>query len=132
MDPVSLLVTLMMKNPDATAAAANAALAPGVVDVARMQGSLVDLSQGILTCYHRTARFRQTDILGSPWDRQWQYGAEQSAVLRIKFTGVTGTPYEMIVAVMGKGNAVRSAVIAENSIVPYNKRCVLEQWVTSN
>src|SRR4051812_25736760 len=117
----------MMKNPNATAAAANAALAPGVVDVARMQGSLVDLSQGILTCYHRTARFHQTDIVATPWDRQWQYGAEQSAVLRIKFSGVTGGQYQMIVAVMGKGNAVRSAVIAENSLVPYNKKCALEQ-----
>jgi hypothetical protein len=90
----------------------------------------VDLSQGILNCYHRTARFRQTDIVATPWERQWQYGAEKSAVLRIKFAGVSGTPYEMVVAVMGKGSSVRSAVLVENSMVPYNKKCALEQWVS--
>lgn len=130
MDPASLLLTLMMQNPNLAMNAAKSALTPGAVDVVRMQESLVDLSQGILYCYHRTARFRQTDIMATPWDRQAQYGAEQSAVLRIKFNGVTGAGYEMIVAVMGKGKSVRSAVLAENSVVPYNKNCKLEQWVS--
>ena len=43
---------------------------------------------------------------------------------------MTGASYEMLVAVMAKENSVRSAVIAENSVVPYNKRCVLEEWVS--
>lgn len=130
MDPATLLLSLMMKNPDMAINAAKSAMAPGAVDVALMQGSLVDLSQGILNCYHHSARFRQTDIVATPWDRQWQYGAEKSAVLRIKFAGVTGMPYEMIVAVLARGNSVRSAVLAENATVPYSRKCALEQWVS--
>jgi hypothetical protein len=34
----------------------------------------------------------------------------------------------MLVAVMAKENSVRTAVIAESTVVPYNKRCVLEEW----
>ena len=130
-DLASLLLTVMMKNPNATMAAADAALAPGAVDVAAMQDSLVDLSRGILHCYHKSARFHQTDILGSPWARHWQYGAEKSAVLRIRFSGITGTPYEMVVAVMARQNAVRTAVLGENSLIAYNNRCALEQWVAA-
>jgi hypothetical protein len=114
------------------ASAAKSLTTPGTVDVARMQSSLVDLSRGILTCYHKTAKFRQTDVVKTPWERQGQYGAERSAVIKISFTGVTGTPYEMLVAVMAKENSVRSAVIAENTVMPYNKRCVLEEWVSRN
>jgi hypothetical protein len=128
MDPASLLLTLLMKNPDFAASAAQSAVAPGAVDVTKMQGSLVDLSKGILTCYHKTARFRQTDIIKTPWDRQGQYGAERSAVIKITFSGITTAQYEMLVAVMIRGNSVRSAVIAESSIIPYNKKCALEDW----
>ena len=120
----------LAKNPDMAASAADAALKPGSVDIAKMQGSLVDTAKGILTCYHRTGKFRQVDILGTPWNRAEQYGAERSAVVRIQFQGMTTTPYQMIVAVMIKGNAVRSAVIQENTIIPYNKRCQLEDWST--
>ncbi len=130
MDPVTLLVMALAKNPDLAASAAQNALKPGTVDVARMQGSLADLSKGILTCYHKTAKFRQTDIVATPWDRAWQYGAERSAVLRIQFQGMSTTAYQMTVAVMIKGNAVRSAVVAENTVVPYSKKCELEDWST--
>ncbi len=132
MDPITLLVSALAKNPDLAANVAKNFTTPGAVDVARMQTSLVDLSKGILSCYHKTAKFRQTDVVKTPWERQNQYGAERSAVLKISFTGMTGTPYEMLVAVMAKENSVRSAVIAESTIVPYNKRCALEEWVTSN
>jgi len=95
-----------------------------------MKTSLVDLSRGILSCYHKTAKFRQTDVVKTPWERQGQYGAERSAVIKISFMGVTGTPYEMLVTVMAKENSVRSAVILENTVVPYNKRCALEEWTS--
>lgn len=130
MDPASLLLTALLKNPELAASAAQSAMRPGTVDVAQMQASLVDLSKGVLSCYHRTAKFRQTDIIGSPWDRAWQYGAQRSAVVRIQFEGLSASPYQMIVAVMIKGNAVRSAVVAENALVPYSKRCELEDWST--
>ncbi|MBI3348286.1 MAG: hypothetical protein HY020_13915 [Burkholderiales bacterium] len=131
MDPVSMLLAAALKNPEMAASAVNAVNAPGAVDIVRMQGSLVDLSKGILKCYHKTAVFRQTDIVKTPWERQAQYGAEKSAVLRIQFLGgFTSQPYEMFVAVMAKGSSVRSAVIAENTVVRYAKNCSLEDWVS--
>lgn len=130
MDPITLLVTALAKNPDMAVSVANSLTKPGTVDVAQMQTSLVDLSKGILTCYHKTAKFRQTDVVKTPWERQGQYGAERSAVIKISFTGFSGTPYEMLVAVMAKENSVRTAVIAESTVVPYNKRCVLEEWAS--
>jgi hypothetical protein len=42
----------------------------------------------------------------------------------------TTTPYEMVVAVMAKGNSVRTSAIAENTLVPYNKKCSLEEWAS--
>lgn len=132
MDPITLLVAALAKNPDIATSATKSLTTPGTVDVARMQTSLVDLSRGILNCYHKTAKFRQTDVVKTPWERQGQYGAERSAVIKISFTGVTGIPYEMLVAVMAKENSVRSAVIAESTVVPYNKHCALEEWVAPN
>ena len=128
MDPISLILIALAKNPDLAASAAQSMAAPGMVDVAKMQGSLVDLSKGILTCYHKSAKFRQTDIVKTPWERQGQYAAERSAVIKITFSGITTTQYQMLVAVMVKGNSVRTAVIQENTVVPYNKKCELEEW----
>lgn len=128
MDPVSLLLLALAKNPELAASAAATALKPGTVDLARMQDSFVDLSKGILNCYHRTAKFRQADVVDSPWERAGQYGAERSNILRIQFQGISTTSYEMVVAVMVKGNAVRTAVIRENSVIPYNRKCELEDW----
>lgn len=102
MDPISLLVMALAKNPDLAASAVESAVKPGAVDVAKMQTSLADISRGILSCYHKTAKFRQTDILTTPWDRAWQYNAERSAVLQITFQGITSTQYQMVVAVMAK------------------------------
>jgi hypothetical protein len=131
MDPVSMLLAAALKNPELAASAVNSVNEPGAVDIVRMQGSLVDLSKGILKCYHKTAVFRQTDIVKTPWERQAQYGAEKSAVLRIQFLGgFTSQPYEMFVAVMAKGSSVRSAVIAENTTIRYAKNCSLEDWVS--
>lgn len=130
MDPITLLISALAKNPDMAASAAKSLTVPGTVDVAKMQTSLVDLFREILTCYHKTAKFRQTDVVTTPWERQDQYGAERSAVIKISFTGLSGTPYEMLVAVMAKDNSVRAAVIAESTVVPYNKRCALEEWAS--
>ena len=128
MEPISLILMALAKNPDLAASAAQSMTAPGTVDVAKMQGSLVDLSKGILTCYHKSAKFRQTDIVKTPWERQGQYAAERSAVIMITFSGITTAQYQMLVAVMVKGNSVRTAVIQENTVVPYNKKCELEEW----
>lgn len=134
MDP-TLILTFFLQNPQMAASAASTAkqvatevTRPGDVDVSKMQQSLVDMSRGVLHCYHRTARFRFVDVVQSPWPRQGQYGAQSSAVVRIQYTGVTGTAYMMHVAVMAKEKAVRAAVINDSAVIPYNKKCALEEW----
>ena len=130
MEPISLILMALAKHPDVAASAARSMSTPGAVDVAKMQVSLVDMSRGVLTCYHKIAKFRQTDIVKTPWERQDQYAAERSAVIKITFTGLTTNQYQMLVAVMVKGNSVRAAVIDENTLIPYNKKCVLEDWAS--
>ena len=62
MDPASLVLSLLLKNPNFAASAAKSAMAPGTINVTTMQGSLVDLAKGILTCYHKNAKFRQRTL----------------------------------------------------------------------
>ncbi len=128
MDPATIALTLLMKHPDVASSAVQSATAPAVVDVAKMQSSFADLSKQVLLCYHKTARFRDSDVVQRPWARQVQYAADNSAVLRIRYQGVSMTSYEMIVAVMVKQNKVRTAVVADNALIPYNKKCQLEEW----
>lgn len=134
MDPVTIALSLLMKNPNMVSSAAEAAqraTSPGIVDVAKMQTSVADLARGVITCYHKTASFRSVDVAQGPWVRQSQYAADNSAVMRINYQGVTGMPYQMIVAVMAKENQVRTAVLSDNATVPYSKRCQLEEWTGS-
>lgn len=131
MDPATIALTLLLKSPVLMASAASAAhqaMAPGAVDVISMQRSFADLSKGVLLCYHKTARFSTSDLLQTPWVRQGQYAADNSAVLRIHYSGVSTAPYQMVVAVMVKQGKVRSAVIADSALVSYSKKCQLEEW----
>jgi hypothetical protein len=128
MDPVSIALALLMKHPAEAAAAVQKATAPASVDVGQMRESFADLSTGILKCYHKTAHYQFSDVVQQPWSRQSQYAAENSAIIRIKYTGISTTPYEMIVAVMVRNDQVRTAVLADTAIVPFNKKCQLEQW----
>lgn len=128
MDPVSIALALLMKHPTQAAAAVQKAAAPVAVDVGQMKESFADLSIGILKCYHKTAHYQLSDVVQQPWARQSQYTAENSAVIRIKYAGISTTSYEMIVAVMVRNDQVRTAVLADSAIVPFNKKCQLEQW----
>jgi hypothetical protein len=133
-DPVTIALSLLMKNPNVAHSAAEMAqraTAPGIVDVSKMQTSVADLARGVITCYHKTARFHAVDVAQGAWNRQSQYGADNSAVMRIQFSGVTGMPHQMIVAVMAKQNQVRTAVLSDSDPIPYNKRCQLEEWTGS-
>ena len=132
MDPLSLILAYALKNPQATGQALAEANQPGVVDTAQMNASLIDFSRQTLRCYHKTARFVDADVLGSPWQNQYKYGAQSSVVIRISFQGgFTGEPYQMVVAAMGKERAFRTAVLQDTALVPYNKNCSLEEWVAS-
>jgi hypothetical protein len=128
MDPVSIALTLLMKHPSAAASAIEKATAPAVIDVAQMRESFADLSTGILKCYHKTAHYQFSDVIQQPWARQSQYAADNSAVVRIRYTGLLTTTYEMVVAVMVKNDQVRTAVLGDTALVPFNKKCQLEQW----
>ena len=131
MDPATIALTLLLKSPALMASAASAAqqaMAPGAVDVISMQRSFADLSMGVLHCYHRTARFNVSDVLQTPWIRQGQYAADNSALLRIHYSGASTTQYQMVVAVLVKQGKVRTAVIADSALVPHNKKCQLEEW----
>ena len=121
-----------MANPNMVTDGVNKYNQPGSINAAQMQESLADASMGVLQCYHKTGRFRGVDTLSSHWNRQDQYGAEQSEIIKIYFNGVSGLPYQMIVAVMKKKNSVRTFVIDENTTIPYNKRCELEHWVAGD
>ena len=125
---ISLALALLMKNPDVATSALKQATAPAVIDVAKMQASFADLSRGVLQCYHKSARFQQSDVVQKPWSRQAQYAANNSAVIRIRYSGVSSTPYVMDVAVMVKDAKVRTVVIADNALIPASRKCQLEEW----
>jgi hypothetical protein len=128
MDPVSLILTLALKNPHSTAEALKQYNEPGQVDVQQLSSSLADFAMQALNCYHKSARFRGVSVLGAPWLQQTVYGASGSVVIRINFTGFSGAQYQMLVAAMAKQQAYRTFVIHENSLVPYNRHCSLENW----
>lgn len=131
MDPVSMILALAMKNPQATANMVDKYNGPGQVDNAKLHSSAADFAMQTLSCYHKSARFRGVDLLGAPWPQQNKYGADGSVVMRISFSGLSGASYQMIVAAMTKGQSYRTFVIAENSTLPYNKKCLLEYWTAA-
>lgn len=131
MDPVSLILAVALQNPDSVAGAANAYSAPGQVDTARLTESLADFAIQTLKCYHKTAHFRNVEVIGTQWPEQSKFGAEKTVLLRIDFTGVTGSKYQMAVAAMTKGASFRTFVVRENSLIQYNKNCSLEYWNTT-
>lgn len=131
MEAAVLLLQLISQNPQLIPDAAEQYHSPGQVQVTELNRSLADFAMQSLTCYHKTARFRGVDLLGRQWSQQYKYGAEQAIVFRVYFEGMSGTPYQMIVAGMKSGSSVRTAVIGENTVIPYNRHCALEQWTAT-
>jgi len=127
-----MILAFALKNPQATAEAAQQYREPGQVDTQQLQSSVADFAMQTLKCYHKTARFRGVSILGAPWREQRMYGAQGSVVIRINFTGLSSTPYQMVVAAMAKDQSFRTFVISENSLVPYNRNCALENWTDTS
>lgn len=131
MDPISMILALAMKNPQATTETINNYNTPGKIEATKLEGSVADFAMQTLNCYHKSARFRGVDILGAPWLEQSKFGAEGSVVIRINFTGISGANYQMTVAAMVKGRNYRTFVLHENTMVPYNKKCGLEYWTSA-
>lgn len=131
MDPISAALAFFLKNPTMAATVVEKATAPAVVNVDRMHESFADLSRGVLKCYHKTAHYQVADVVQRPWPRQAQYAADNSAVIRIRYTGISASQYEMVVAVMVRNDQVRTAVLADSALIHYNKKCQLEEWTGS-
>lgn len=127
-----MILALALKNPQVLAEAADRYNKPGQVDAAQLRSSVSDFAMETLTCYHKTARFRGVEVLGAPWPDQVKYGAENSAVLRINFQGISGLQYQMIVAAMAKENSYRTFVMQDSATIPYNINCKLERWTTTS
>lgn len=128
MDPVSLILSFALQHQQATATIAENYGKAGQVDASRLHSSVADFAIQTLSCYHRTAKFRDVEILGAPWPNQYKFGAKGSLVMRISFVGLSQLPYQMTVAAMVKDQSYRTFVLSETSLVPYNRKCSLEYW----
>lgn len=122
-----------MKNPEAVANGAQHMMRPGVVEPSALNGNFQDFTRTVLQCYHRTARYQGMQIVGQPFNGQAQYGASHSVVVRIAFSGLSGTPYSILTAIMMRGDQpdaeLRTLILSDTATVPYSRQCALENWV---
>ena len=131
MDPQTIIFLLQLLKPPSPPADVGNISRPSTVDVAALQSSFADLSRGILHCYHPSARYQLADVVQKPWDRQQQYGADGSALIRIQFFGaISNNHYEMTVAVFAKDQPkqIRTAIQTDNAPFPPNPNCQLDRW----
>lgn len=128
MNAAILLWQLLSQEPQIIHGAVEQYQSPGQIQASALSNSMADFAMQTLQCYHKSARFRGVDLLARHWRQQDKYGADNSVVIRIRFEGLSGAPYQMTVAGMAKGSSARTAVIGEDTLVPYNKHCPLEQW----
>jgi len=97
----------------------------------RMPEIFDDLATSVLHCYHHAARYRLADIAQTPWERQEQYGAENSALIRIQYADASsGDWHEMNVGLVSRQDQFRTAVLNDNSPIAWNANCQLEKWTT--
>jgi hypothetical protein len=131
MTSAAMFLQLVLSVTDAAGGLADRYEASQQVQVqsAEMRSSMVDFAMETVRCYHPSSRFRGVDFLGKSWPYQDKYGATSSAVIRIHFTGITSTPYQMTIAALANGTRLRTFVLSENALIPYNKNCQLERWV---
>lgn len=100
-------------------------------DDTRMPETFSDLAKNILHCYRDTAHFQDADIVQTPWEQQAQYGGEKSALIRIRYTGVSPSEqYEMRVALVARQDQIRAAVLNDDSPIAWDKACPMENWQT--
>lgn len=106
--------------------------APGAVNQAELGGAIADVARQVLACYHKTARLESIQDTASQFLDAPQYGADGSDVILIRYRGMTGIPYAMLVALMTRGDSssgeLRAAVLRDNAIVPYARGCLLQDW----
>ena len=97
----------------------------------RMPEIFDDLATSVLHCYHHAARYQLAVITQTPWDRQEQYGADNSALVRIRYAEAgSGDLYEMNVGLVSRQDQFRTAMLNDNSPIAWNANCQLEKWTT--
>lgn len=86
----------------------------------------------VLACYHPSATLTGWRRLG-PWNQAWEEGASHSAAYRIDYRGISGTAYQITVAVAGRLGDVniheawaRGYVLSDNATIPARRECELE------
>jgi hypothetical protein len=114
MDLVALAFTLLMQSPD-----------PSSTGTSARSQMLADFSAGVLQCYHRTARYQGAELLERPWTGQPAEGVDHSALLRVRYLGVTGAQHEMKVAILAGGTVAHAEVVEDTAILPFNRKCNL-------
>ena len=135
MDPATLaalIATFLLQHPVGAAEAASERSTAVPVDAAvALQTSFADLSKAIVLCYHESARYPTGEVLQRPWNRQQKYGADDSALIRIRFSGaLTGLQYEMRVALLARNEPkqIRTVVQADDAPFNPNRHCAVNSW----
>jgi hypothetical protein len=135
MDPATLaalIAAFLLQHPvGAAEAASERSKSVPVDEAAALQASFADLSKAIVLCYHESARHPTGEVLQRPWNRQQQHGADDSALIRIKFSGaLTGLKYEMRVALLARSDRkqIRTLVQADDAPFNPNRHCPLDRW----
>jgi hypothetical protein len=135
MDPTTLVCGLafLLSHPGLAVECAKEISRPSVAsDVASLQDSGAKVSRGILNCYHPwAANYRVAEVVQMPRDRQDQYGADDSALIRIKFRGAfSEKQYEMTVAVLARNEPKQILTVIQSDGAPFppSPRCQLARW----
>jgi hypothetical protein len=135
MDPATLaalIATFLLQHPVGAAEAPSETFKALPIDEAvALQVSFADLSKAIVLCYHESARDPMGEVLQRPWSRQQKHGADDSALIRIRFAGAfTGRRYEMRVALLARNEPkqVRTVVQADDAPFNPNRHCALNDW----
>ncbi|KVD19196.1 hypothetical protein WI80_33420 [Burkholderia ubonensis] len=130
-----LAFNFVMQHPQVANDAVARIEAPGNFDQRELQGAVADVAHAVLTCYHKTARIQGIrDTRLSLRDASNLYGADQSKILVIRYSGITGATYAMAVALMGRGDGdsaqLRAVVLRDTAIIPYARSCPLQDWTS--
>jgi hypothetical protein len=125
-----LAAQFVMQHPQLASNAAALYHGPRCRRPAVVAGPVADVAREVLTCYHKTARMQSIEDTGVTFRDAPQYGADGSDVLIIRYSGVTGMPYAMMVALddAWRRRYCRGARkgAARYSAVPYANGCPLQ------
>jgi hypothetical protein len=102
-----------------------------VLKIAQVQKDprFTDFAKAVLNCYHPTGRYQAATIVQRPWSRQAEFGAKGSALLSIEYLGVSNANYTIVVGVLGKPQAIKTAIRSDTAVVHAYENCELADWV---